>query len=308
MDRRLNWLLSCKLSQLRSLAVATGVNSSGSKPVLISGLTESLREERFPSRQHGFQVLSIDMGIRNLAYCRIQLPKPCLSSAKETPIIMDWNRFAVSSRLTDDPSTPPIKEAFDPATFSQHAYRLIQKLVLSPHTAPDHILIERQRFRSMGGSSVLEWTLRVNMFEAMLYATLKTLSEQRKWKGSVFPVLPSKVGQFWLESMEKAEKDKKGEKKDIKREKIQAVDKMLVTGGSFILDGSAKEMAESWREKVNGGRGRGPKEEEGEKMGKLDDLADCLLQGLAWVKWEENKRKILEHGMEALEELSAIQR
>jgi cruciform cutting endonuclease 1 len=35
-------------------------------------------------------------------------------------------------------------------------------------------------------------------------------------------------------------------------------------------------------------------------MGKLDDLADCLLQGMAWIEWEENKRKALEHGVQAL--------
>jgi cruciform cutting endonuclease 1 len=35
-------------------------------------------------------------------------------------------------------------------------------------------------------------------------------------------------------------------------------------------------------------------------MGKLDDLADCLLQGLAWVQWEENKRLLLKKGVEVL--------
>lgn len=43
----------------------------------------------------------------------------------------------------------------------------------------------------------VEWTLRVNMFEAMLYAALKTLGEQGLWRGSVFPVAPAKVSKFW---------------------------------------------------------------------------------------------------------------
>ena len=36
------------------------------------------------------------------------------------------------------------------------------------------------------------------------------------------------------------------------------------------------------------------------EMGKLDDLADCLLQGMAWIRWEENRRGVLEGGLEAL--------
>ena len=37
--------------------------------------------------------------------------------------------------------------------------------------------------------------------------------------------------------------------------------------------------------------------------GKFDDLADSLLQGLAFVKWEENKRAVLEKGEAVLQEL-----
>ena len=291
------WLPTYKLSQLRNLAIATGINSSGTKAILTTRLAESLASEKFPPKQNGFHILSIDMGIRNLAYCQIRLPRDWLANTRERPTITNWDRLAISSKLPDDdPSTPTLKEAFDPATFSQLAYDLIQKLVLSPHSAPDHVLIERQRFRSMGGSAVLEWTLRVNMFEAMLYATLKTLSEQGKWRGRVFPIAPSKVGQFWLGDVDKAGENEEGKrgKKDVKAEKIRVVDEMLQAGAAFALQGRAEEMAERWREKMDGGRGRRVRKgEEGEKMGKLDDLADCLLQGLAWVKWEENRRKAL---------------
>ena len=37
------------------------------------------------------------------------------------------------------------------------------------------------------------------------------------------------------------------------------------------------------------------------QLGKLDDLADSLMQGMAWVKWEENRREVLEMGEKSVE-------
>ena len=53
-------------------------------------------------------------------------------------------------------------------------------------------------------------------------------------------------------------------------------------------------------EKVVGREGEGVGEVE---IGKLDDLADCLLQGMAWVQWERNRRLVMEKGVQALDEL-----
>jgi cruciform cutting endonuclease 1 len=36
-------------------------------------------------------------------------------------------------------------------------------------------------------------------------------------------------------------------------------------------------------------------------VGKLDELADSLLQGMAWIKWEDNKRQVLKTGVGALD-------
>ncbi len=175
----------------------------------------------------------------------------------------------------------------------------------------------------MGGSSVQEWTLRVNMFEAMLYATLHTYSELGLWKGEVVPVLPSKVVKYWVDGLNDKEEDmdmdmdtteEKGKgkgkkngkrvsptsKEKSKARKMGIVRDMVKDGSGVRLEGEAKEMgklvmgkAEVKTKRVDKGKG----------LGKFDDLADCLLQGLAWVKWEENKRLVWEKGVEALDEL-----
>lgn len=140
------------------------------------------------------------------------------------------------------------------------------------------------------------------MFEAMLYATLQTYSALGTWPGEVVPVLPGKVAKYWLED---AGKKEKGERMSISNEKSKArkmdiVRDMVQNGWAIESKGEAKDMGNLVIRNAEGKRGRG--KEKG--LGKFDDLADCLLQGLAWVKWEENKRLVWEKGLEALEELA----
>ena len=328
----LSWLATCKLSQLHAIAIATGVNSTGTKKLLSERLLSTLQQEKLSLPRSRFTdndvdpqgIISIDMGIRNLAYCQITLPPS--PTGISSPIISAWERIAVAPKADNLPDVSPknakVLEAFDPATYSQHAYELITRLLRSSSPKSiTHILIERQRFRSMGGSAVQEWTLRVNMFEAMLYAVLKTLHHQGIWKGSVWPIMPSKVGKFWLdglneERMTKKRKSKKGNGNDMedgslkhaaktngKREKIELVNQWLQEGRRFELREGAKETGNAWlRKKKIGGRKK-TVDGEGGKLGKLDDLADCLLQGFAWVRWEANRRELFERGLEALDEI-----
>ena len=314
MAAQLSWLTTCKASQLRAIAVATGINSGGTKPILISRLFDALQQDKLDPpnkiydgnlKQH--RIISIDMGIRNLAYCRLALPShwpgPC-NSLSSLPVIEAWDRIAVAQKADlntstfNETSNVAVKETFDPLTYSDHAYSFVNNLLFSSsYPAPTQILIERQRFRSMGGSAVQEWTLRVNMFEAMLYAVLKTLYSEGKWHGNVHPVAPGKVSKFWLGDGE-VTKEKRG---NGKREKIDLVNRWLNDEDrKFELSEGALETAGSWQRKRSGRKGKG-KEELGAKMGKLDDLADCLLQGLAWINWQQNKRTLVRDGLAGLE-------
>ncbi|KAL8861223.1 MAG: hypothetical protein Q9178_002439 [Gyalolechia marmorata] len=340
MASRFSWLSTCKHKQLASLARATGINSSGTKPVLISHLldglsqtqtplprttTLALRNQKQQNRQDGYNILSIDMGIRNLAYCHLHLPPTWLHPNPNkppplTPTLTHWSRIAISSPSPSPSSSP--KESFTPTLYAPHAHTFLTTHIL-PHN-PTHILIERQRFRSMGGSSVQEWTLRVNMFEAMLYATLHTYSELGMWKGEVVPVLPSKVVKYWVDGLDDKEEDmdmgmdtmeveekgkgkKKGKrvsptsKEKSKARKMGIVRDMVKEGSGVRLEGEAKEMGNLVMGKAEGEKKK--RADKGKGLGKFDDLADCLLQGLAWVKWEENKRLVWEKGVEALVEL-----
>lgn len=70
----------------------------------------------------------------------------------------------------------------------------------------------------------------------------------------------------------------------------------------FGLEGQAREMGERYLWKRRGGK-RVKVKEGMVEIGKLDDLADCFLQGMAWIQWEKNRMLIMSRGIEALEEL-----
>ena len=317
MATKLSWLTNCKASQLKTIAVAIGANSSGTKSILNSRLLDSLPKTdhlaipdktKQDSVSYNHKIISIDMGIRNLAYCRIALP-PMWPATASLPVIEAWERISIGNRTDIADVSPDVspdasgqllpKESFDPLTYSIHAYtliiRLLSSLGSSGRNTPTQILIERQRFRSVGGSTVQEWTLRVNMFEAMLYAVLRTLEKEGRWKGTIWPITPNKVVNFWIGDKPK---DTKG---NGKAQKISIVDEWLDGTNLFELKEGALETSRAWKAKKSGKRGNRTKEVQ---IGKLDDLADCLLQGLAWVRWEENRMRIINEGPQALSSLT----
>ncbi|KAL9125479.1 MAG: hypothetical protein Q9217_005321 [Psora testacea] len=329
MASSLTWLTTLKSAQLKSLAIAIGVNSSGTKPALVTQLQNHLPRSAYAAsgdgvgkdgstmtgKQEGQNIISIDMGIRNLAYCRLHLPPRTARMTRTMKLsISEWSRINISAPTAPDtadyvdgPKSLPTeaKEPFDLSTYAARAYKLLHSLLyLRSHAArPTHILIERQRFRSMGGSAVQEWTLRVNTFEAMLYAVLEALRREGTWEGNVVGVSPARVGRFWLgEGEVEYEGLTKGKGKATTRSartkmlKVQLVGRWLEGKGMFSLKAEAKSTAEQYMRKLQG-KGRQ------EKFGKLDDLADCLLQGMAWLKWEENRRLVWERGEDALKEL-----
>jgi cruciform cutting endonuclease 1 len=307
---------SLKLVQLKNFAVQCGISSSGTKGVLTARLIDEIKSVAPMESKSKTRLLSIDMGIRNLAYCIIDVP----SKKESRPSVIAWKRIAVSAKPTVDAQasdTAP-KETFEPSVFAEHAYNLLRKRLLLYE--PTHILIERQRFRSMGSPRILEWTVRVNMFESMLYAVAQTLSAEQLWKGTVTPIPPGKVGPFWIgtealatdETSLQKTRTSKSAKQQNKGAKIDLVQRWLSNGDVVELGtDEVKRTGDAYMKKwhrLPGGRAKSQESslsraEGEEEMGKLDDLADSLLQGMAWMQWEENKRKFLKHGVEALEPL-----
>ncbi|RAH56967.1 ribonuclease H-like protein [Aspergillus piperis CBS 112811] len=396
------WLRPLKAKALQQIAQKTGIQSSGTKAVLVERLEGELAplinplhtqydaehdgapkkhtKRRRSDNDNGIRLLSIDMGIRNLAFAVLHAPSlssfssssssSTVSSETGTPkdkskskegnntiTLTAWKRLSIpdlchaqhqrhdqegtSSSLITTTTTSPkskseetkakAKEDFSPSLYARHAYTLITNL-LSTYN-PTHILIERQRFRTGGGSAVQEWTIRVGVLEGMLYAVLETVNSSglssSGGKVQVYPVEPGRVSRFWGEGEEAGDvgdgggdgevgkKKKRKNVRDVKKMKIGLVRGWLSSldsdsasavgdgdgdGGRRVMigDDEVRKLADAFLEKCEGKRrikkADGEDGEDSMDIGKLDDLADCLVQGVTWLEWQRMREKIVRDG------------
>ncbi|KIW75373.1 hypothetical protein Z517_10114 [Fonsecaea pedrosoi CBS 271.37] len=310
---------------LHRLATALGTPCSGTKLARIEAIScaasDSVRDGNSRGSVSHLSLLSIDMGIRNLAFAHLTAPveeevtQPLRYTQYRKPTLQAWRRIAVAESLNSTsghPDSAPetsstvtevaevAKESFEPIDYARHAYNLVKYMLRT--YKPNHILIERQRFRSGGQSAVQEWTLRVGVFEGMLYSVLRTLAEEHRLQLSMEPMQPPRVNRYWLEGYQGllGSKEKKLVGRDVKKAKIDLVGNMLRDENSIFRVGkSVQQEAAEFVSRVNKHSKDGRAATT--NMSKLDDLADSLLQGLAWIHWRNNRRCIEFLGRDAVD-------
>lgn len=333
-------LNSLKAKTLQHLAFLTGLTSSGTKSHLVDHLTVELQRPRLP--RPGGRIVSVDMGIRNLAYCVLDTPSS--SSSTGTVHVHDWKRLDVLGRLVDrscdnsnadkssaaalDKRSQSAKADFSPSVMAAAALDITRNLL---SYQPATILIERQRFRSGGGSAIQEWTVRVNMLESMLWACLEATKQSDSSRvvpsfPATHAVSPARVAAFWTagdddllrpspgllqgeeSGLPELPKRVRGAKKSGKNDKIAVVRSWLQGEGAVALDFSlnAQSQADAFMSTPQSRkRSSKPVDDVSDvaenglaglaktSTGKRDDLADCLLQGVAWHRWEQNRQGLL---------------
>jgi cruciform cutting endonuclease 1 len=214
---------------------------------------------------------------------------------------------------------------FRPDIYAGHAYTLLTSLIAAYR--PTHILMERQRFRTARGSSVQEWTLRVGVFEGMLYGVLHTLQQVGHCTVVDQQMIdPARVARYWqMDPTPKPMKMKTNRKarlnpREVKKMKIDLVagwlrDATETTAASSSLSSSAspysspsgaakisippasnpldvRNVVDAYLLRCLGRRG----DTSANRMDKLDDLADCLLQGLTWLDWHAKRHRFVTEG------------
>jgi cruciform cutting endonuclease 1 len=309
------------LKQLQTITYKCGLAKSGTKSVLEKRIQTHLAAWKPIGPET--RVLSIDLGIRNLGVSLLS-PSPAGSvnlvsgtqdNQTSLPQLKLWKRVVLqSSHIKTHPDAEAessvsgqcIEEEKDLADLSTPALaamtlKLVEEVLLP--LRPTHVLLEAQRFRSGSGSAVQEWTIRVNTLEAMLYAVFTTLRACGRWNGTLWPMDPKRVSTFILEDGDNLKLlkvvESHGVKSTAKRQKIAKI--ALVA--SWLRDGTGiRPMGESVdavksqflaRLEGRGDRKRRlldkPKDTPSiEKVMKLDDLADSLIQGVTFIRWQAN--------------------
>ena len=365
-----------KLSQLQSLAVSLGTQCSGTKTAIKSSIHDILPRRDATCLRRPLSIVSIDMGIRNLAYAHltadldddVELRKHEGGRCYRRPRLRAWEKIAIAPSTLKDTSdfesdtpaedttstlSPKYRrtkvfkairqsknDAFAPHLYAVHAVSLIKRLMAQKPT-PTHILIERQRFRSGGSPMVQDWSIRVGVFEGMLYAVLRTLAEMKTGNGignttdqagnplsfDVEGVLPGRVVRYWADrgGAEETIGVAKPKGKAMKKFKVDLVgrgleeslhpgaDRYPSTGTSLQIGKTAHPTVSAYLSKWTKGDRSKPPSPHGnhemtnesnnppppppppaaaEELSKLDDLADCLLQGMAWIEWENNRARV----------------
>lgn len=315
--------LDAKLTaaELKRIAFLCGWKHSGTKALLSQDLLA--RAAAWKPLPAGARVLSIDLGIKNLAYSLVTTPPRQMERGMEDPargrrrpVLQAWERLNLTTAVAAEADAE--HAAFSPSSLSIVAARLVQEQLMAHR--PTHVLIERQRFRTGGAASVFEWTLRVNSLEAMLHAIFAHMRTTGHWAGTVTSVLSQAAGAFLLSqhpeaTPERGDGDVAAPKllkpTEMKKFKTKLAAGML-TGGHIVRETNDAEDAVTAflhrfdKPKRSSGTRRSKNGDQKEKqvpladITKLDDLADCLMQAVAWLRWEANRELLVERGARAL--------
>ncbi|KAF3933644.1 hypothetical protein ABW20_dc0104581 [Dactylellina cionopaga] len=309
MQRR---LLMMRNTELKEILQKCGWPVSGTKSAMVEQIQSRLPQSRLITLQrsksgtleragiqpHEHRILSLDMGIKNLALCLLRLPPIGLSPEQNVvPEILAWQRFSLfdlSSSLArgDEPSSGlpsstvrPSDMDFAAASLAPLATTLARQLVANHN--PTIIAIEKQRYRTMGSAAVQEWTIRVNKLEAMLHAALRVLQEEEVWKrGSACSICPQKVTGFWLNRYGLLQGARAGA--ITKPLKIKLVRTWIESDQGVTFNKDNVAVAETASLFI-----KPPKQSKLASGEKLDDLADSLLQGLGIIEWERNRLELI---------------
>jgi hypothetical protein len=126
--------------------------------------------------------------------------------------------------------------------------------------------------------------------------------EERKMKLVVEPMLPTRVNRYWLEGRDALPsfEEKKLTGRKAKKAKVELVASLLKEAKSSIgiaqsLEPFVAEFVLSCNKAATG------KRTAVDGTSKLDDLADSLLQGLAFISWQNSRERIKFLGQDAID-------
>lgn len=168
------------VAELRAVSVKCGLPSTVSRARQLEALKSFYDEEVSKFSLNSGPILSMDLGLCNLAVCEIE-PVEEKDLMGRAPIyrILNWNKFDLK-----------LPEIYNPLRYSETVKLFVENDLLSSYRGK-HVFIERQRHRSGSNSAVLEIIMRLAILEAQLHCFLSGKFE------SIVPVNPGSVAKFF---------------------------------------------------------------------------------------------------------------
>lgn len=189
---------------------------TGTKAVQISNIMQQaqLLTKKPVTENNRNRILSIDMGIKNLAFAVLEPDR--ISGSKHTAMVLRaWEKHDLG--INDYSVSNMATVAIDTVLSLCQAYK------------PGMVVVEQQRYRTQSNARIPEWTVRVNSLEAMFHALFGLLSRQRcLFNGTVMSVTPASIKAFYFPSMAA----NLSNSTNIKAKKIELVQDLL-TSSSF---------------------------------------------------------------------------
>ncbi|KAK9644554.1 hypothetical protein HCH54_006985 [Aspergillus fumigatus] len=355
------WLNNLRASQLQRIAQATGIQSSGTKACLIARLKEEL-PHRNPEKQTSacastssgtntgaMSILSIDMGIQNLAYAHLLVPRDSHTATAGTVVKLNaWRRLAVSDALLDlaPDSLGKIQEGR-----ASNASKLTGKANVKRKEKEKHTFSPSEYARTAGfalagavqcRSGRCGWVCLRGCCMLFCMRWDRLGREPRRGCDRWCWVLSlGGWGAYWEDRLgvdvdAPKKKKKKASSREGKKVKINIAGEWLRAGMGGVEAGSGSALGSPfrlsvaddselralvnaylrrWAGKSNAGKsvsrarakaeGQAAVEEDGAvfeppDVRKMDDLADCLVQGVTWLEWQAMRQRVSTEGLDAV--------
>lgn len=254
-------------------------------------------------------LVSIDVGLKNFSLSRFIVPVS--SGLPETPVLTQWFKLNL-------PYYCHCEGTIDPIAYSEMIHKVFLELILgTSRQYPDILVIERQRFRTAGGSNIQESVLKSNLVEFMLYSAIRVYRDfNPDFQPQLISASPRLMAAYW----EALYADKvKGAKTNPKKIRMTIVDGWFrsffagkgngkvpfklsdvltkyIDSSHPVIDkrlhrfsSDSRRIYESMRllNDANTSRYNLDLEDGGVKKG--DDVTDSLLHGITQIRFETNR-------------------
>lgn len=285
-SRTVQVLSKYKSSTLTQVALNCGFPTEGTKLHKIDLIYNGLKLYNFTG--DNIDILSIDIGIKNFAYCKSKLND--FSNLK----LKNWQNVNLNEKFKYN----QLSNIIDEKNYLSYLSNCIINEIIMITPYPKIITIENQRTRSNGLAATLPTVLTNYTLENMLYSSIYTNKLYNKnFNPLVIPLNSRNMVNFWINRFLK-KSNIKFNSLLTKKLRINLV-LHLLTNNIINLDIDLKEL--SIVDKKPNYLLKLINAHSSNKISKIDDLVDCLLYNYMMIQFLQNQSSlanVIEHDLD----------